>query len=83
MACFHFPLGAIIVAFHNVWHGLPLILTVIGWGLLIKSVIYLTFPKHGVRMSAHVSLERSWGFVVAGVVSVAISALLLFPLLWN
>ena len=32
----HFPLGAFIVAFH-VWHGLPLIVTLIGWGLQIRA----------------------------------------------
>jgi hypothetical protein len=77
----HFPLGAIIVSFHNVWHGFPLIVTLMGWGLLIKSLIYLTYPKHGLRMLARVSVERSWEFVVAGVMSVAVSGLILFSLL--
>ena len=36
----HFPLGAFIVAFHNVWHGIPMIVTIIGWGLVIKSTLY-------------------------------------------
>ena len=26
----HFPLGVIIVAFHNVWHGLPIVVTIMG-----------------------------------------------------
>ena len=78
---FHFPMGAVIVSFHNVWHGFPLILTLIGWGLLIKSFIYLTYPKHGMRMLARVSVERSWEFVVAGVMSVAVSGLIFFSLL--
>ncbi len=41
----HFPLGAVIVSFHNVWHGFPMIVTLMGWGLLVKSVIYLTYPN--------------------------------------
>ena len=77
----HFPLGAFIVAFHNVWHGIPMIVTIIGWGLVIKSTIYFTCPRHGVKMLSMVSLERSWQFVVAGVISVAIGGLILFPLL--
>ena len=32
-ALLHFPLGVLIVSFHNVWHGLPVVLTLIGWGL--------------------------------------------------
>ena len=77
----HFPLGAFIVAFHNVWHGIPMIVTIIGWGLVIKSTIYFTYPRHGVRMLSTVSLERSWQFVVAGVLSVALAGLILYPLL--
>jgi len=76
-ALVHFPLGAFIVAFHNVWHGIPpIIVTVIGWGLVIKSTIYFVYPRHGTRMLATVSLERSWHFVVAGVLSVAIAVVI-------
>jgi len=77
----HFPLGVIIVAFHNVWHGLPIVVTIMGWGFLLKSILYLVYPKHGMRMLARVSVERSWEFVVAGVMGVVISGLLFFSLL--
>lgn len=77
----HFPLGAFIVAFHDVWHGIPVIVTIAGWGLVIKSTIYFVFPQHGIRMLSIVSPERSWQFVVAGVMSVALAGLILFPLL--
>jgi predicted tellurium resistance membrane protein TerC len=81
MALLHFPLGALIASFHNVWHGLPVVLTLIGWGLVLKSFIYFTFPSHGVKMLARVSMERSWEFIVAGAFSVGISGLLTFSLL--
>ncbi len=77
----HFPLGVIIVAFHNVWHGLPIVVTIMGWGLLLKSILYLIYPSHGMRMLARVSLERSWEFVVAGVMGVVVSGLIIFSLL--
>ena len=80
-ALLHFPLGVLIVSLHNVWHGLPMVLTLIGWGLVLKSFIYFVFPKHGLKMMARVSVEKSRGFVVAGVFSVAISALLMVSLL--
>jgi hypothetical protein len=80
-ALVHFPLGALIVSFHNVWHGLPIVLTLMGWGLVLKSFIYLVFPKQGVRMLARVSMERSWEFIVAGMFSIGISGLLLYSLL--
>jgi hypothetical protein len=77
----HFPLGVIIVALHNVWHGFPIVVTIIGWGLLIKSILYLVYPQHGLKMLARVSVERSWEFVVAGVMGVVISGLIFFSLL--
>lgn len=80
-ALLHFPLGVLIVSFHNVWSGLPIVLTLIGWGLVLKSFIYFTFPRHGLKALARVSMERSWESVVAGVFSVGISGLLLFSLL--
>jgi len=73
-AFIHFPLGAFIVAFHNIWHGLPgMIVTIIGWGLTIKGAIYFLFPRFGVRMLGTISMERSWHFVVAGIFSVALA----------
>lgn len=77
----HFPLGAFIVAFHNLWHGIPMIVTIVGWGLVLKSTIYFTYPQHGVRLLSIVSLERSWQFVGAGVMSIALGGLILYPLI--
>ena len=80
-ALLHFPLGIIIVSFHNVWHGLPIVLTLMGWGLVLKSFIHFVFPRHGVKILARTAVERSWEFVVAGVFSIGISGLLIFSLL--
>jgi len=77
----HFPFGAFIVAFHNVRQGIPAIITLIGWSLVLKSSIYVVYPRHGMRMLSIVSLERSWHFVVAGIVSVALGGLILYSLL--
>jgi hypothetical protein len=80
-ALLHFPLGVLIVSFHDVWHGLPVVLTLMGWGLVLKSFIYFVFPRHGLRMLARVSVERPWESVVAGMFSLGISGLLIFSLL--
>ncbi len=77
----HFPLGILIVSFHNAWHGFPLVVTIMGWGLVIKSLIYLTYPKHGMRMLARVSVDTAWEFVVAGVAAVIVSGAIFFSLL--
>ena len=79
----HFPLGVVIVSFHNVWHGLPIVLTLIGWGLVLKSFVYFVFPKQGLRMLARATTERSWELIVAGVFSVAVSGFLIFLLVWR
>lgn len=79
----HFPLGVVIVSFHNVWSGIPLVVTLMGWGLVLKGLIYLTYPKHGMSMLARVSLEKSRGFIAVGVLAVALSGLIMFPLLRN
>ncbi|MEY2483371.1 MAG: hypothetical protein QOK24_1899 [Verrucomicrobiota bacterium] len=76
----HFPLGAFIVAFHNVWHGMPMLVTAIGWGLVLKSTIYFVYPRHGVKMLSTIKMERSWHFVVAGVFSVVLAGVILYPL---
>jgi hypothetical protein len=72
------PFALLIIAFHNVWHGLPTVVTIIGWALLIKSFLYLISPAHGLRMLGMISVEQSWRFVVGGVFSIAISALIFF-----
>lgn len=77
----HLPLGLVIVSFHNVWQGIPLVVTLVGWGQVLKSLLYLTYPKHGLRMLAHISVERSWVFVVGGVFSITLSGLITFSLL--
>ena len=77
-AFIHFPLGALIVTFHNVFHGIPLILTLIGYGLVIKSAIYFIIPSVGVRSLSRVSLERSWEFAVAGIFLIGLGGLFLY-----
>lgn len=79
-AFLHFPLGVVIVSFHNVWSGLPIVLTLIGWGLVLKGFIYLVFPAVGVKALARVSLERSWEFVVAGLFSLGLGGFLILLL---
>jgi hypothetical protein len=70
------PLGGVIIAFHNVWSGIPVVLTLVGWGLLIKGLIRFCAPKQGLRMMALVSVERARGFQVAGAALVALAGLL-------
>jgi uncharacterized protein YjeT (DUF2065 family) len=77
----HFPLGAFVVAFHSVWRGIPLVLTLIGYGLLLKGLICFVFPRIALKSLDRVSHEKSWEFVAAGVFSVGIAFLILYSIL--
>src|SRR5262245_20360549 len=70
------PMAGLIVGFHNIWSGIPLVLTLVGWSLLIKSLIRFCAPNLALRVMARVALERSWEFQVAGAGLVALAGLL-------
>lgn len=69
--------GSIIAAFHPIWSGIPLVLTLLGWSQLLKALVYFSFPSVGLRKLGIVSLERSWMFIVPGVGLLLIAGLLL------
>jgi hypothetical protein len=69
-------LGAIIVSFHNVWHGLAMVVTIIGWGQFIKGLRIMVLPQiHLNQIERRISLERAWIFRPAGAMLVALSVL--------
>ena len=69
-------LGAIIVSFHNVWHGLAMVVTIVGWGQLVKGLRILVFPQfHLNQIERRISLERALMFRPAGAMLVALSVL--------
>jgi hypothetical protein len=70
------PMGAAIVVFHNTWSGLPAVLTLVGWCLIIKGMIRFFAPKLALRIMSRVSLERSWEFQIAGVGFVTLAIIL-------
>ena len=65
--------GAIIVSSHNVWSGLPAVLTVMGWAQVLKGALYFIFPSVGLKILGRVSPDKAHHFVIGGV------ALLLGP----
>lgn len=42
-------MGSLIVAFHNIWNGVPVILTVVGWCYIIKSALIFLNPEWNLR----------------------------------
>lgn len=71
-------MGSLIVAFHNVWSGVPLLLTVYGWASVAKGTLYLILPQAGQRSLEQVTRKDSRLFIVPGVVLVALGAALLY-----
>jgi hypothetical protein len=72
------PIGAVIVAFHNKWSGIPLVLTLIGCALVFKGLIRFCAPKLALKTIARVSVERAWEFQVAGAGLMALAGLLAY-----
>ncbi len=70
------PFGSFIVAFHNTWSGIPVLLTLLGWALVIKGLVRFCAPKLALKAIARVSLERAWEFQVAGAGLVIFAAVL-------
>ena len=73
-------MGSMILAFHRVWSGLPLVLTIFGVLNLIKAAQCFLLPDLSMRMMNRVSLERSREFVSAGVVALAVAAVTAYSL---
>jgi uncharacterized protein YjeT (DUF2065 family) len=67
--------GTLVVSFHNVWSGLPIVLTLIGWAQVIKALVSFVAPARALRGMQRVSEERAWEFRVAGVIALALSGL--------
>ena len=55
MGGFALPIGLLIIVGHNKWVlDWPLFITVVGWGMVIKSTIYLLYPT-----AADIVMERA------------------------
>ncbi|HJX29436.1 MAG TPA: hypothetical protein VJ885_16125 [Thermoanaerobaculia bacterium] len=72
--------GSVIVTFHQVWTGIPLILTVIGWMQLLKALLIFVVPGYAERSMEKAPIESPKSFVAAGVLLLAIGALLIYHL---
>jgi hypothetical protein len=67
--------GALVVAFHNVWTGLPVVVTVLGWRMVLKRLMRLAAPGLGQRAYERIAPERAWHFRAAGILALGLSAL--------
>ena len=75
--------GSVIVAFHNVWTGLPIVLTLVGWSQLLKGTSYLLFPSLGLRFISRVTPDRQNAFRLPGIPLLVVAALLAWHVIEN
>ena len=68
--------GSMIVAFHDVWSGLPAVLTVLGYAYILKATMCFVFPATQMRTLGRVSHERARELAAAGVVYLILAGLL-------
>jgi hypothetical protein len=76
-------MGSIIVAFHNVWTGIPTILTIYGWALVFKAAVTFVKPSHALQSMKNVPVDKPGRFVYPGVFFVLLAALLAYDLIAN
>ena len=70
--------GSLIVAFHNVWSGLPMVVTLIGWGQVLKGLVALVVPAVSMKGLMRVSEERAHEFQYAGALFLVISGVIVW-----
>lgn len=69
----HLPLGLVVAAFHPVWEGPGLVVTLIGWALVLKAAGQMCWPALARRSLAMATGERGVARCrVAGAAAVAI-----------
>jgi len=72
--------GSLLVAFHNVWSGIPILVTLYGWAQLFKGTLYLFFPSYALRLLARVTPENRTFFRLPGIPLLIMAALLVWHL---
>ena len=78
IAMFTFPLGLLVVLGHNIWvFDLPVIVTICGWGMTLKSASYALIPGQAERMIP-MGANAHRKYASAGFVALAIGGLLLY-----
>lgn len=75
-------MGSLIFAFHRVWSGIPLLLTLYALASSAKGALYLIAPRVGLRSIRKATEKDSRLFIVPGVMFVALGTALLYNLIF-
>lgn len=66
-------MGSLIVSFHNIWNGVPIILTLLGWCYILKSVVIFLYPEWNLRSMKSVDTASPAKVRLAGIALLGIS----------
>ena len=72
--------GSMVLAFHNVWSGLPAVLTVVGCLYTLKATLCFLWPQTQMRTLGRVSHERAWEMALPGAAYVFLAGLMAYSL---
>jgi hypothetical protein len=75
--------GSLIVAFHQVWHGLLVVLTLAGWLEVLLGVLCLLVPSAGLGVMELAAEDRPTVCRLGGLVSLAVAAVILIALMMS
>jgi hypothetical protein len=75
--------GAIIVGFHNVWHGPAVVVTLLGWAQVLKGLGRFLMPQLGVRAMSPASFDRAWFFQLGGIFALLLSGFVWWLRFWH
>ena len=70
----------LIVAFHNVWSGFPMAVTLLGWSMVLKAIVTFVLPEVGLRSMVRIGPDNSRLFRVPGAIMIVVSAALGYSL---
>ena len=71
-AAFTLVLGLLIIVTHNVWQSWPIVITIIGWLILLKAIFNLIMPEQALKFAKDMDLSKAMnlyafcGIVVGG-----------------
>jgi hypothetical protein len=68
--------GALIVAFHDVWSGWAIVITLLGWAQVLKGALHLCVPGLGLRSMRLVEHNAERKFMAAGAAMIAVVAVI-------
>lgn len=74
-------MGSIILAFHFIWKGVEVLITLYGLSQVIKGLVYLIFPSIGIKNIGKVTQKKASAFKWSGLIMALISATIFINLI--